>query len=170
MAIFHCLGDSRLPADSASCRTEAPRGRAVPLPGAVSRTGVTVPPCRAGGRSAVTWHGHGLGAPLFHGPGAAEDAPDTVIPAHGRKMRLPISCTCPCHSHRASWRCRALLGRSHHPIAQRQGLLTASPFLRPRVPSPSTPRPVGQHRDTAAPSPLWAPCGVAAPKARPPTP
>lgn len=64
-----------------------------------------------------------------------------LIPASqpmGGRCGIPVSCTCPCHSHRASRRRRALLGRSHHPTAQGQGLLTASPPPCPRVPSPST--------------------------------
>lgn len=68
MAIFHCLGDSRLPADSAACRIEGPAqtGSAALLPGARSRAGATAPPCpapapgwgqiRAQGGTDGSWH------------------------------------------------------------------------------------------------------------------
>lgn len=130
MAIFHCLGDSRLPADSAACRIEGPAqtGSAALLPGARGRAGATALPCPAPQPCPAPAPGRGQirARGALKGPGTRS----VSCPAPA-----PIA-TCPC----SSWSWGAAQGATGTPQSKGKARswlpLSCTPSSCPQTPSP----------------------------------
>lgn len=145
MAIFHCLGDSRLPADSAACRIEGPAqtGSTALLPGARGRAGATALPCPAPQPCPAPAPGRGQ----IRARGGTEGAWHTkrVLPCASSHRHLSLflvelgSCS----------------GRYRDPTVQGQGSLLAPPLLYPQL-LPTDPIPSVSHCSFPG---SWLPAG-----------
>lgn len=139
MAIFHCLGDSRLPADSAACRIEGPAqtGSAALLPGARSRAGATAPPC------------------LAPAPGRGQIRAQGGTDRSWHTKRVLTSASSHRHLSLFLVELGSCSGRYRDPAVPGQGSLLAPPLLYPQL-LPTDPIPSSSHRSFPG---SWLPAG-----------